>query len=225
MRPKNWFLFCLRLETRSNIYYFWSFTMHSLSSSNFLLRPWRISTIFYSMRARYSVRLSDSSVEDLLKRSNFFIDETKKVVLTCLRLETRSNIYNILSFTMHSLSSSNFFFGPGSLVLRFTLREQDILFISVIHPWGIVWKEASFHRCDRKRGFNLSTLRNTFQHSLLLKYHHALSIFIKLLLRPWRTSTPFYSKRARYSVRLSDSTMEDILKRSSFYTNETKKWF
>ena len=29
-----------------------------------------------------------------------------------------------------------------------------------------------------KNGFNLSTLRDTFQQSLILKFHHALSIFI-----------------------------------------------
>ena len=31
----------------------------------------------------------------------------------------------------------NFFRGPGALPLRSTLREQVILFISVISPWGI----------------------------------------------------------------------------------------
>ena len=128
---------CLHLETRSNIYYFWSFIMHSLSSSNSFLRPWCTSTPFYSKRARYFVHLSDSSLEDILKGSNFFTDETKKVVLLCLRLETRPNIDCFWSFTMHSISSSNSFRGPGALLLRFTQREQDILFISVIHPWGI----------------------------------------------------------------------------------------
>ena len=141
---KNVVLTCLRLETRSNIHYFWSFTMHSITSSNFFLRPWCTSTLFYSKRATYSVHLSDSALGDILKRSNLVTDETRKVVLTCLRLETRSNIQYFWSFIMHSKSSSNFFCCPGALLLHFILREQDILFIWVIHPWRIFWKEAFF---------------------------------------------------------------------------------
>ena len=129
MRPKM-VLTCLRIETRSNIYYFWSFTMHSLSSSNSFFRPWCTFAPFYPKRAIYSVHLNDPSQGDLLKRSNFFMGETKNVVLTCLRLETRSNIHYFSSFIMHSISSSNFFCSPGALLLRFTLSEQNILFIS-----------------------------------------------------------------------------------------------
>ena len=135
---------CLRLETGSNLFYFWSITMHSISSSNFFLRPWCTSTPFYSRRPRYSVSLSDSSKGDILKRSKFFIDETKKVVLICLRLETRSNIDYFWSFTMHSISSSNSFRGPGPIPLRFTLGDRDIPFLSVILPRAIFWKEANF---------------------------------------------------------------------------------
>ena len=131
-------LTCLRLETHSNNHYFWSFIMNSVSSSNFFLRSWCTSTPFYSKRAIYSVHLNDASVGDFLNRSNFFTDETKKVVLTCLRLETRSNIYYFWNFIMHSMSSSNF----------------------------VLW--------------------------------------------PWCSSTPFYPKRARYSVHLSDSSTGDI---------------
>ena len=105
-------LACLRLETASKIYYFWSFTMPSISSLNFFSRPWCNSTPFYSKRTRYTVHLSDSSLGDILKRSNFFTDDTKKVVLTCLCLETGSNIYYFWSFTMHSISPSNFFLRP-----------------------------------------------------------------------------------------------------------------
>ena len=57
----------------------------------------------------------------------------------------------------------------------------------IIRSWqrfiqgGYFKKKQFFHRWDRKIGFNLSTLRNRFQHLLLLKFHHALNIFIKLL--------------------------------------------
>ena len=71
-------LTCLRLETGSNIYYFWSFTMHSISSSNFFLWPWCTSTTFYSKTARYFVHLSDSSMRDFLKSSNFFLQMRRK---------------------------------------------------------------------------------------------------------------------------------------------------
>ena len=135
---------CLRLETDSNIYYFWKFTMQSIPSSNCVLQPWCSSTPFCPERARSSVHLSDSPNGDILKRSNFFIGEIKNVVLTCLRLETRFNIHYFWSFIMHSKSSSNFFCCPGAVLLHFILREQDILFIWVIHPWRNFWKEAIF---------------------------------------------------------------------------------
>ena len=232
---------------------------------------------------------------DILKRSNFFRGEIKNVVLTCLRLETRSNLHYFWSFIMHSKSSSNFFCCPGALLLHFILREHDILFIWVIHPWRNFWKEAIFsqlrpklvlfclrletgsniyyswnftmhsiissncvllpwcsstpfyperarspvhlsdsskgdilkrskffHRWDQKHGFNLSTLRNTFQHLVLLKFHHALNFFSKFLLLPWCTATPFYSKRASYFFHLKVSSMKDILKRSNFFIDETE---
>ena len=146
-------LTCLRLETRSNIFYFWSFTIHAFSSSNFILRPWCTSSLFYCKRARYSAHLNDSSKGDVLKRSNFFIDVTKKLVLTCLRLETRSNIFYFWSLTMHSLSSWIFFCGPGTFLLQFSLREQDILFFTMIHPWGIFWKETIFSQMRPKNWF------------------------------------------------------------------------
>ena len=188
---KKMVLTCLRLETSSNIYYFWSFTMHSISSSKFL-RPWFTSSSFFPRRARYSNHSSDSSMRDILKegnfftdenkkigfnlstlrnrfqhllllkfhhalksslkllfsalvqfdsvlleenkiqcssqrfilggtlkRSNFFRDESNKMVLTCLRLETGSNIYYFWSFTMHSIYSSNFFMRPWCIFTQF----------------------------------------------------------------------------------------------------------
>ena len=134
---KSWVLTCLRLETVSNLYYFWSFTMHPISSSVFFLRPRCTSAPFYSKRASYSVHLSDSSMMDISKRINFFTDVKKKVVLACLRLETGSNIYYFWSFTMHSISSSNYFSRTWCNSTPFYSKEQDILFISAIHPWGI----------------------------------------------------------------------------------------
>ena len=88
---------------------------------------------------------------------------------------------------------------------------------------GFVEKKNFFRRWDQKSGFNLSTLRNTFQHSLLLKIHHSLTIFIKFFLPPWCRCTPFYSRRARYSVHLHDSSSGDFMKRSNFFIDETKK--
>ena len=139
-------LTCLRLETGSNIYYFWNFTMHSISSSNFLLRPWCTSTPFYSKRARYFVHLSDSSLRDILKRSIFFTDETKKVVSTCLRLETGSSIYYFWTFTMQSISSSRFLLRPWCNCTPFYPKRArySVHLNDMIHPWGILWKEANF---------------------------------------------------------------------------------
>ena len=98
---KSGVLTCLRLETDSNFYYFWSFTMHSISSSIFFLRPWCTLPSFYSKGARYSVHLIDSSLRDILKISKFFTVQTKKLLSTRLRLETGSNIYYFWNFTMH----------------------------------------------------------------------------------------------------------------------------
>ena len=94
---------------------------------------------------------------------------------------------HVLTFTTSEVSSWTqylhriSFCGPRALLLHFNLREQYILFISMMHPSGISWKEAFFHIWHQKSGFNLSTFRNRFQHSLLLKFHHALIIFIKFL--------------------------------------------
>ena len=145
--------FCLRLETGSNIYYSWNFTMQSITSSNCVLLPWCSSTPFYPKRARHSVHLSDSSNGDFLKRSNFSMDEAKNVVLTCPQLETRSNIHYSWSFTTHTISSAVFCYCPGALLLQFTLRGQDMLFIWVIHPRRIFWKEAIFSQMRPKKWF------------------------------------------------------------------------
>ena len=222
LRPKL-VLFCLRLETRSKIHYSWSFTTHSISSANFFLLPWCTFTPFYSKRASYFFHLKGSSMKDILERSIFFIGEIKNVVLTCLRLETRSKIHYFWSFIMHSKSSSNFFCCPGALLLHFILREQDILFIWVIHPWTILWKEAIFSQL-RPKNMVLFCLRletgSNIDYSWNFTMHSKTSSNCVLL--PWCSSTPFYPERAKYSVHLSDSSKGDILKRSNFFKDESK---
>ena len=144
------FLTCLRLETNSDIQYFWSFTMQSISSSFFFLRPWCVSSLFYSKRAKFSVYISDSSMGDKLKRSIFFHRWDEKLVSTCLRLETGSNIYYFWSFTMHSKSSSNFFLRHWCTSTPFYSKGQDFLFFSGIHSWGRFKKKQFFHRWEKK---------------------------------------------------------------------------
>ena len=217
-------LTCIRLETGSNIHYFWSFTMHSLSSPNFFLRPWCTSTPFYSKRARHSLHLSDTSMGYILNRGNFFPDETKKGFLTFLRLETSSNIHYFRSFTMHSISSSIFFLWPRCTSTPFySKRARHSLHLSD-KSIGYILKRGSFFRDETKKiVFNLSTLRNKFQDLLLLKFHHALNIFINLLFAALVHFTPFYSKKARYSIHLNDSFLGDILKEAIFWQMRPKK--
>ena len=155
--------------------------MHSISSSNFFLRPWCTCTPSYPRRARYSVHLSDSSKGDVLKRSNFCIDVTKKLVLTCLRLETRSNIHYFWSFTMHSLSPSNTFLRPRCTSTPFVSRRSSYSVHLSDSSMKDITKRSNFFTDENKNGFNLSTFRNRFQHFLLLKFQHALIIFIKFL--------------------------------------------
>ena len=196
-------LTCIRLETGSNIHYFWSFTMHSLSSPNFFLRPWCTSTPFYSKRARHSLHLSDISMGYILKRGNFFPDETKKAFLTFLRLETSSNIHYFWSFTMHSISSSIFFLWPRCTSTPFySKRARHSLHLSD-KSIGYILKRGSFFRDETKKiVFNLSTLRNKFQDLLLLKFHHALIIFIELL---FAALVHFYSVLLEESKTFSSS--------------------
>ena len=192
--------------------------MHSISSSSFSPRPWGFSTPFYFKGARYSVHLSDSYMGDNLKRSNFFRDETKNVGLTCSRLEKGSNIYYFWSFLMHSTSWSDFCPRPWCISTPFySKRERYSVRLSDSSMEAILKRTNFFHRWDQKSGFNLSSLGNSFQHLLLLKFYHTLKIFLKFFLRPWNNSTPFYSKRASYSVHLSVPSMGNILKRSNFF--------
>ena len=142
-------LTCLRLETSSNIHNFWSFTMHSMSASFLFLRLLCTSAPFYSKRAIYSVNFSDSSMGDILKRSNFFTDETMKVILTCIRLETGSKIYYFWSFTMHSISSSNFFLRPWCTSTPFcSKRARYSVHLSELQPLGINIKRIVYYRWE-----------------------------------------------------------------------------
>ena len=291
-------LTCLRLETGSNIYYFWSFTMHSKAPSNFFSRPWCNSTPFYSKRTSYSVHLSVPSMGNILKRSNFFHGWDQETVLTCLRLETGSNIYYFWSFTMHSISSSIFFAAPVHFYSVLVEKNKIICSSQQFILRGDFRNKHFFHRWDQKIGFNLSTPGNRFQHLLLLKFHHALNIFIELLfaallqfysvlfeeskticssqlfihgedfrkklfftdetkklvqtclrletgsniyyfwsftmhsksstkffLRPWCISAPFYQKRTRYTVHLSDSSLSIFQKEAFFSQVRPKNWF
>ena len=108
----------------------------------------------------YSILLWESKIfcssqwfirEGSFEKKQFFHRWDQKVVLTCLRSEIGSNLYYFWSFTKQSIFSSIFFRCPGALLLHFTLREQDILFISRIHPRGIFWKEAIFSQMRPKK--------------------------------------------------------------------------
>ena len=178
---KKMILPCQRLETGSKSYYFWSFTMHSISSLIFFPRPLWTFTPFDSKRTRHSVHLSDSSMKVFFKKSNFFIYVTGNVVLTSLRLETPPNIHYLWSFTMHSLSPSNFFLRSRCTSTPFFSRRTRYSVHLSDSSMGKTKKRSNFFRDENKNGFNLSTFRNRFQHLLLLKFHHALNIFIKML--------------------------------------------
>ena len=146
------------------------------------MRPWCTSTPLYSKRARYSVHLNDSCMGDLLERKIFFADETKKVVSTCLRLETRSNIHYFWRFTIHSLSSSSFFLPPWCRCTPFYSRRARYSVHLHDSSSGDFLKRSNFFIDETKKSvFNLSRLRKTLQQSLILKFHHALSIFINFL--------------------------------------------
>ena len=166
--------------------------MNSVTSSNFFLRLWCTSTPFYPKRAIYSVHLNDASVGDFLKRSSFFTDENQKVVLTCLRLETRSKIYYFWSFTMHSITSSSSFSRPWCTSTPLFSKRARLSVPLWFILGGFFEKKQLFHRWDQKSGFNMSTFRDRFQQLLLLKYHHALIIFINFI---FPALVHFYSVR------------------------------
>ena len=157
--------------------------MQSLSSSNFFFGG--PGSPLFSSKPRDKDILFISVIHlrgDFLKRSNFFIDETKKLVWTFLRLETRSSIQYFWSFTMHSISSSRFLLRPWcNCTLFYPKRARYSVHLNDSSKGGFFEKKQFFHRWDQKSGFNLSMLRNTFQRSILLKFHHALIIFIEFL--------------------------------------------
>ena len=142
-------------------------------------------------------------------------------------LSTRRNSFQhllLLEFH-HALNISTKITFAALVQLYSVLPWESKIFCSpqgFIHG-GFFEKKQFFHRWDQKSGFNLSMLRKTLQQLQLSKFHHALNIFIKFLFAALVHSTPFYPKRAIYSVRLSDSSRGDLLKRSSFFIDETKK--
>ena len=226
MIPKKVVLTCLRLGTSCHIYQFWSLSMHSNSSSNFFLRPLLPSAPFNSERARCCVHLSDSSKGVFLNRSNFFADETKKVVLTCLRLETRSNNYYFWNFTINSKSSSKLFLRPWCTSAPFYFKGARYSVHVSDSSVGVFWKEESFFTDETKRVvltcIRLGTCSNI--HYFWIFTMHSLSSS-NFFLRSWCTSTPFFSERARHSLHLSDTSMGYISKRGNFFRDETKKCF
>ena len=194
-----------------------------------------IKLLFAALVHFYSVFVEESMIicssqhiihGENLKRSSFFTDETKKLVLACLRLGTGSNIYYFWSFTMHSISSPIFFSRTWcnstpfySKRTRYTVHLSDSSF------GGYFEKKQRFHRWHQKSGFNLSMLRNRLQHILLLKFHHALNIFIKFL---FAALVHFYSVFVEESMIIRSPQQfihGENLKRSNLFTDETKKVF
>ena len=234
MRIKNetqkMVLACLRSETGSNIHNFWSFTMHSISSSNFFLRPWCNCAPFYSKRARYSVHLSDWSMGDILRKGNFFTDENQKWdTKNGFSLSTLRNRFQHSQFLKFHRALNIFIKLLFAALVQFDSVLVEESKICCSSHWFILWghfkKKQIFHRCEEKSGFNLSTLKNSFQHLLLLKIHHALNIFFKLLLS---ALVHFHSVLVEES-KIFCSSQRIIhgvdFKRSIFSQMRPKKWF
>ena len=221
---KNIVLTCLRLETRSNYHYFWSFIMHSKSSSNFFCCPGAL-LLHFILREQDILFIWVIHPWRNFWKEAIFSQLRPKLVLFCLRLGTRSNIHYFWSFIMHSKSSSNFFCCPGALLLHFILREQDILFIWVIHPWRNFWKEAIFSQLRPKLVLfclRLETRSNIYYFWSFNMHSLCASNFF---LRRWCTFTPFYSKRARYSVHLKKSGFNLSTLRNTFQHSLLLKFY
>ena len=78
----------------------------------------------------------------------------------------------------------------------------------------------------RKSGFNLSTIKNRFQHLLPLKFHHALNIFIKRL---FAALVQFYSVLVEENKIYCSSQRFNLgryfEKKQFFHEWHQKKWF
>ena len=116
----------------------------------------------------------------------------------------RNRLQHLLLLKLHHTLNIfiSFFCGAGALLLRFTVSEQYTPFISVIHPFEFFKRRQFFHGWDQKVGFNLSTLRNRFQRLLLLKFHHALKIFITFFCGPGALLLRF-TLRGHYTLFIS----------------------
>ena len=184
-------LTCLRLETRSNFHYFWSFIIQSLSSSNFFFggpgsplfssKPGDKDILFISVIHLRGV---------LLKRSNFFIDETKKIGFNLSTL--RNTFQHLILLKLHHalIIFIKFLFAALVQLYSVLLWGGKIFCSSEWFIYGGVFGKKFFIRWDQKSGLYLSTLRNSFQHLLLLEFHHALNIFIKI---PFAALVQLYS--------------------------------
>ena len=181
--------------------------MHSLCSSNFFLRRWCTFTPFYSKSAKYSVHL---------KKSGFNMSTLRNRFQHLLLLKFHHALNNFIKLRLLPWCSSTPFYPE---------RARSSVHLSDSSKGDILKRSNIFHRWDQRGGFNLSTLRNTFQNSLLLKFHHALNFFSNLFLLFWCTSTPFYSKRARYSVHLKKSGFNLSTLRNTFQHSLLLKFY
>ena len=125
---------------------------------------------------------------------------------------------------MHSISSSNFFSRPWCNSTPFySRRARQSVHPSYSSMGEILERNFFFHRWDQKIGSNLPTLRNRFQHLLLLVFHHALKIFNKIL---FAALVHFYSVLPEENKIYCSSQrfiLEHFSKGSIFFTDETKK--
>ena len=85
------------------------------------------------------------------KQSRHGWDQKSGFSLSTLRNTFQHSL--LLKFNHALIIFINFFCGPGALLLRFNLREQYILFISMMHPWWIFWKEAIYSHMTPKQWF------------------------------------------------------------------------
>ena len=160
---------------------------------------------------------------EFFKRRQFFHGWDQKVGFNLSTLRNSFQRLLLLKFHHALKIFITFFCGPGALLLRFTLRGHYTLFISLVHPGGYFWKRKFFHGWDERSGFNLSTLRNRFQHFLLLKFHHALNIFIKLLFWALVLFCSVLLEESKIYCSSQQFVHRQILERSNFFTDETEK--
>ena len=158
------------------------------------------------------------------RNKHFFSQMTPKNVFNLSTLRNRFQHLLLLKFH-HALNIFIKLLFAALVQFYSVLVEESKIFCSTqrfIHR-GDFRKKHFFHRWDQKSGFNLSTLRNRLQHSLLLKFHHGLKIFINFL---FAALVHFYSVFVEESMIICSPQQfihGEKLKRSNFFTDETKK--